>query len=72
MIIKKGYETIREKISGYESVAKYYEKNRGARFQTKRNLIKIVNEINLELEKKQTKEDHIQLDSLYNKLGRFI
>ncbi len=69
---KKPHETIIEKIAGYENVVKFYEKNIDGRFHTKSNLIKILKEINLELNKKQTKENYTKLDSFYNRLGKFI
>ena len=69
---KKPYETIREKINGYENVAKFYERNCDGRFQNKKGLINILNEINLELNKKQKEKYFNKLCYLQDRISKFI
>ena len=69
---KKPYETIREKINWYENVAKFYERNCDVRFQNKKGLINILNEINLELNKKQKEKYFNKLCYLQDRISKFI
>ncbi len=72
MITKKFYETTGQKINEYGEVVNFYEKNREGRFQTKNDLKKISNEINLELEKGQTENNLYRLSLLQKRISKFI
>ena len=67
---KKSTETIDRKICGYESVINFYEKNRGGRFQSRKGLIRILNEIIVELDKDQTKNNLDKLSVLRDRIYR--
>ncbi len=72
MISKKTYETIGEKIVGYESVVRFYERNPDGRFQTKSNLRRIADEINLDLSKDWTKNNSNKFCALRNRIAEEI
>ena len=65
MITKNFTKQLGKKINEYGEVVNFYEKNREGRFQTKNDLKKISNEINLELEK--VRQRIIYIDYLFFK-----
>lgn len=71
----KKFERITEqKRREYEKVVNFYERNREGRFQSKNDLRKILDEIKIELDKKQTTKnlDRDKLYSLGNRLLNLI
>jgi len=72
MIVRKTGEPIEQRIQNYESVINFYERNRDGRFQDKKNLYIIAENIDLELEKKHKKEHFAKLSSLQNRIEKFV
>jgi len=72
VIAKTIYERIEQKVADYETVANFYERNRESRFQTKIGLKRILNEINLELDKGQTDRNLEKLFDLQKRISRFV
>ena len=69
---KNQTETIERKIRGYEKVANFYEKNRKEKFQNKQGLNRILNEINLELNKNPKINNLNKLSDLQDRIFRLI
>ena len=69
---KNQSETIERKIRGYEKVANFYEKNRKEKFQNKQGLNRILNEINLELNKNPKINNLNKLSDLQDRIFRLI
>jgi len=69
---KKPYEIVEQKIEGYDAVIKFHERNRESRFRTKIGLKRILNEINLELDKGQTDRNLEKLFDLQKRISRFV
>ncbi len=65
-------ETTERKIIEYKKIARFYERNPKGRFQDKMNLIRISEEIQLELTKDQKRKNLDKLVSLYCRISKFI
>ena len=68
----KKFERITEqKRREYEKVVNFYERNREGRFQNKNDLKKILDEINIELNEKQT-TNNLNRNKLYSLGNRLL